>query len=379
MNKSDFIVRADCRRFRGDIPCFPGALCEGCERYEPIGKRILIIKLGALGDVLRTTPILPDLRLEYGPCHITWIVDEPSEPLLRNNPHIDRIVIYGPEAIIRVMVEKFDIVYSLDKHPGASGLATLARADKKTGFVLDSATGNISFSGDSAAYAYRLGLDDELKFGRNTKTYQQMTFEMIGLPWRGQNYILDLPDNMRAVGRSIVENLRFVRSGPVIGLVTGAGDIWPMKRWTVEHFADLADQLVEKLSARVILLGAERDHVRNVEIQTAARIEHPLAPHNMSILEFAGLISACNAIVTGDTAAMHIGLALGVPTVALFGPTSAREVEMYNCGRAVAAPVECSPCYRSSCAVSPTCMERITVGEVYEAVNALLKKADSGQ
>jgi len=373
MSEPNFTTRLDCRLFRGDAPCSPGALCEGCSKFEPIGKRILVIKLGALGDVLRTTPILDALRRESGPCHITWVVDELSHPLLVNNPHIGRLVVFGPEAIVRVMVERFDVVYSLDKHPGAAGLATLARAGRKVGFVLDATSGNISCEGESAAYAYRLGLDDDLKFRRNTKTYQQMTFEMLGLEWRGQNYIFNLSDKMRELGRGVIENMNFEEDGPAIGLVTGSGEVWPMKRWTVEHFAALADRLVEKLSARVMLLGAERDRARNIEIQTAAHFEHPLAPHNMGILEFAGLIGACDAIVTGDTAAMHIGLAMGVPTVALFGPTSAREVEMYRCGRAIVAPLECSPCYRSSCKVSPTCMELITVEDVFVSLMELME------
>ena len=185
MSEPKFTVRIDCRRFRGDTPCAPSALCEGCEKYEPMGKRILIIKLGALGDVLRTTPILPELRREHAPCHITWIVEEQSAPLLRNNPHIDRLVVYGPEAIVRAMTERFDVVFSFDKHAGAAGLAAMARAGKKIGFTLDEATGNISYTAESAEYAYRLGLDDALKFRENVYTYQQMIFEMLGLPWRG--------------------------------------------------------------------------------------------------------------------------------------------------------------------------------------------------
>ena len=70
MKSKKFSVRIDCRLFRGDIPCSPGAICENCPDYEPMGKKILILKLGAIGDVLRTTPVLPELHNAHGPCGV---------------------------------------------------------------------------------------------------------------------------------------------------------------------------------------------------------------------------------------------------------------------------------------------------------------------
>ncbi len=75
-------VHTDCLHFRGDIPCRPnkeqGYMCDGCPVYAPIGKRILIIKLGAIGDVIRTTPLLRKLRQQYPHCHITWVTHTPA-------------------------------------------------------------------------------------------------------------------------------------------------------------------------------------------------------------------------------------------------------------------------------------------------------------
>ena len=64
-------LKSDCRYFIGEKPCKFKRLCEGCGFYEPMGKRVLIVKLGATGDVLRTTLILKPLKEEYAPSHIT--------------------------------------------------------------------------------------------------------------------------------------------------------------------------------------------------------------------------------------------------------------------------------------------------------------------
>ena len=74
-------VKTDCKFFKGDIPCIyhkkEGVKCENCKYYEPLKEKILIIKLGAAGDVIRTTPILRVLRKKYPYANITWLTDYP--------------------------------------------------------------------------------------------------------------------------------------------------------------------------------------------------------------------------------------------------------------------------------------------------------------
>ena len=84
--------RLDCRYFLGDRPCRFKRVCEGCAEYSPMGKRFLIVKLGAIGDVLRTTPLLAGLKRAYPQSHITWVVDPAALPLLKHNPLIDRLL-----------------------------------------------------------------------------------------------------------------------------------------------------------------------------------------------------------------------------------------------------------------------------------------------
>ncbi len=105
----------DCRHFIGDRPCKFKRVCEGCDLYDPMGKRILIVKLAAIGDVLRTTPLLTGLKKTYPRSHITWVVDKEAHPLLRNNALIDRLLVFDFSSTLPLEVETFDRAIGLEK------------------------------------------------------------------------------------------------------------------------------------------------------------------------------------------------------------------------------------------------------------------------
>ncbi len=86
------------------------------------------------------------------------------------------------------------------------------------------------------------------------------------------------------------------------------------------------------------------------------------------VRHFAGMVGLCDVVVTGDTLAMHLALAQARRTVALFGPTSAPEIEMYGYGEKVVPKMECLGCYKNNCDFVPNCMDLISVDMVQAAV-----------
>ncbi|MCX5886603.1 MAG: glycosyltransferase family 9 protein, partial [Proteobacteria bacterium] len=114
-------IKKDCRFFKGDIPCKPhkrhGVHCtdpdgKSCVHYDPMEKRILIIKLGAIGDVIRTTPVLRKLKEVYPSSEIWWLTHTPE---ILPASFIDRPVRFDPASLLVVESTPFDIVYNLDK------------------------------------------------------------------------------------------------------------------------------------------------------------------------------------------------------------------------------------------------------------------------
>ena len=366
-------LNLDCRHYIGEKPCKYQRLCEGCGHYSPMGTRVLIVKLGAMGDVLRTTPLLPALRQRYPECHITWLVEEASFQLLTDNPLIDRLVRYDLGALLRLELETYDLAINLDKSILATGALMKARAPEKLGFAI-AETGSIYPLNPEAEYSFELGLSDDLKFRRNTKTYQEFTFESVGFEYHGEEYVFTIPDEDRAAAAEIFQEAGVTDDDLVIGLNTGSGAVFATKKWTIEGFVELAELLSEKLGAKVALLGGKDEVERNREIQSRVRTPIFDTGGYNPLKQFAAIVGRCSLIVTGDTLALHLAIAEKCPVVALFGSTCHQEIELYGRGEKIVGPADCAPCYKSSCE-KMTCMKNITAPQVFEAVRRVLGRA----
>lgn len=362
-------LRLDCRHYRGDRPCavgIQGPCPERCALYDPQGVRVLIIKLGALGDVIRTTALLPGLKAEWPQSHITWVTRPAGARLLANHPLIDRLLPFDAETICHLEIEPFDLCLSLDKEPGPASLAMRVRATDRRGIGLSAFGTPVPLNSD-AAYYFTLGLDDTLKFYRNDQSYQSLIYAAVGLRYRGESYRLYPGAAERRQAAALLCDLGLSDNDAVVGLNTGAGRVFANKNWSEHQYAELARRLVREARARVLLLGGPEERSRNRRIAATcpgvldAGCEHPE-------LLFAAIVERCQVVVTGDTLGMHVAIACGVPCVALFGPTCAQEIDLFGRGEKIVTSLACSPCYRRSCEKSPNCMDAIAVDRVAEAV-----------
>ena len=166
-------IFTDCRHYRVDRPCGPhkrsAARCPTCTEFDPATKRVLVVKLGAMGDVLRTTATLPPLMAAHTGSHITWITREASRPLLEMNPFVDRILTVESNYVEFLLTETFDLALGPDADPLSAAIMRLATAVEKRGFVADGDHGVIA-TNSAAANWWKLGLDDGLKRA-NRRTY----------------------------------------------------------------------------------------------------------------------------------------------------------------------------------------------------------------
>jgi ADP-heptose:LPS heptosyltransferase len=330
----------------------------------------LIIKCRAQGDVLRTTPLLPALKRKYPLSHVTWLVDLESLDLLRYNPYINRLLGYDLESALTLQVAEFDILISLDKEPGLTALATRVKASQKRGFGMNE-FGNLTVFNPAADYAYRLGVDDELKFSRNRKTYQEIIHEAAEVPYGHDEYVFGLPDEAKEKARRFMKRIRWTGRRPSIGLNTGAGAKFETKQWPAGHYLRLIKHLTQKTRADVFLLGGprEKEFNRLLSGKSGARV-HDTGTDN-TVLEFAGFISLLDVVVTSDTLGMHLAIALKKPVIALFGPTCPQEIDLYGRGTKLFQATGCSPCYRQTCPEA-RCMSEITPDRVSAEIDKFL-------
>lgn len=376
--------RTDCRHFRGERPCGFQETCVPCDSYRPMGTRILVVKLAAIGDVLRTTPMLVPLRERYAPCHVTWLTDRGAAELLSTTPGIDRLLPYCPEALVELAACRFDLLLCLDKEPRATGLATTLVAREKRGFGM-TPHGTLTFLNPEAEYAYRLGLSDTLKFKENRKTYPEIALEAVALPTSPlPTYQLVATDDEARAAETTLRALGIRENERVVGLNTGCGPAFATKKWTEEGFVELAVTLTaghQESPTCALLLGGPDERERNPRILRRANARGARivdAGCDKGLREFAALIGRLALLVTGDTLALHLGVGLGVPTLVIMGSTSATEIELYGRGAKVVTDFACSPCYLKVCPLPVTCMEAMPVARVLDAARALLAEIPAG-
>ncbi|SRR3989344_123786 len=346
-------IAEDCVHFRGDIPCQPhkekGVKCK-CEFYEKRGKRILIIKLGAMGDVLRSTPISAKLRIAFPRCEITWVTNFPEAA----KDASDVCLKFDAKALAVLTADSFDILYNFDKDKEACALAALVRARVKKGFTLRN--GKCAPIDGDAQHKFVTGVfDDESK--ANTKSYQEEMFEIAGLRFDGEEY-----------ETSIVEKAWKMPQGKIIGLNTGGAARWTARLWPDGHWAALAT-LLKKKGYTPLLLGGEAEDEKNKAI---AKRTGALYLGHFPFDEFTSLVQRCDAVVTCVTLGLHAAIGAKRKVIILNNIFNPHEFELYGRGTILGPPKACVCFYRSTCRYGESCMKNITPESVVKALEGLL-------
>jgi heptosyltransferase-2 len=347
--------------------------------------RIALIKTGALGDVVRTTALLPGLRRLHPELDLTWITAPGALPLVQNHPDVSRAVTIDDPPDTAWRHERYDWLISLDDDPEACRIASRLSAARVSGGY-EAPEGQRRYTADVEPWfgmgilrpAEQGGLDraNELK-KLNTKTVGTILYESLGLPFPVSRPYLALGSRHQEMARGCVESLGLPLQVPVVGMNTGAGSRWRFKSWGEDQTAALAARLHDELGVAVLVLGGPAESERNGRIVRAAN--RPLvveAPTNLELLSFAALINLCRVLLTSDSLALHLGAALNKPVVAFFGPTSGAEIDLYDLGEKIITPLECGCCYLKTCDVRPHCMQSIGVDRLFEAVGRWLLQAE---
>jgi len=366
------ILKTDCRFFKGDRPCDPhkenGVKCDDCSYYQPIASKILIIKLDAVGDVLRTTSILKPLKKKYPNSYIEWCTRKNSIELFRNNLLVDEVIVFEDDAFFRLSAEEFNIVINLDTSKLSSAIASNASAIEKFGYVLNK-KGYVESTSDAAQQWLEMSAFDDVK-KKNTKSYQQLMYEILNLDLPVERPIIQISsqEKEKISKKDFVKKLN--PANQTIGLNVGVGTKWPSKGWPIKRWQELIEKLGDKKFNLLLLGGPEEvDCIK----QLSAKFENTIDTGcDNSLLEFAAIVDLCDLVITSDTLALHIATALDKKIVALFGPTSASEIELYESGIKLSSLEDCKCYYRKYCSEEVSCMEKITCEMVIETMDTIL-------
>lgn len=367
------MLKSDCTYFKGDRPCSynknEGIMCNNCKHYMPISFKILIIKLDAIGDVLRTTSILQPLKKKYPSSYIQWCTRQNASDLFKNNSLVDEVITIEDDAPFRIKAESYDIVINLDTSKISSAIATCTTAKQKIGFVLNK-MGYVEPATAASNVWLEMSAFDQFK-KENKKSNQQLMYEILdlSLPVEKPIIILSKKEKDKISEKNFLKEINPKKS--ILGLNVGIGTKWPSKGWPLSRWKEL----IEKLSTsyyNLLLLGGPEEVGAIIQLKKEYNFLIDTGCDN-SLFEFAAIVDLCDLVITADTLALHIATALDKKIIALFGPTSLAEIELYGKGIKLSSPDGCNCYYRKYCSEEISCMEKITSEMVLRAINSLLK------
>ncbi len=377
----------------------PAQRCPTSRAEAP--KRILIVKLGALGDVLMTTPLLTALRRAYPQAHITWLVDTKNAQAIDANPHVDEIMqwdgdywslmrstrprnwvknrfgfrrLAGLARLKRALHHRFDLFITF--HPEQDLMRSAAAPAMSVGVFQSPRQEKREYeSRYTKSYKSRYTGNTAVDFPvHQTDTYL-LPLDALGLPpVTDKRMVLGYTAEDKATSDKLLEAHGVGKSDSFV--VLAPLTTWPSKCWPEERWSELGDALTRE-GKQVVLTGspAEREVVER--IASAMQSAPVILAGRLRFREAAALIARASLCVSSDSGTMHVAAAVGTPTVSLFGPTPpSRYAPQAGLGTVLLHPLPCSPCMEQVC-LNPLesqllCMRLLTVSEVQVAALSLL-------
>ncbi|MFO7445251.1 MAG: glycosyltransferase family 9 protein [Ignavibacteriaceae bacterium] len=365
-----------CKRFTGYKPCYPDHNCwtDGCKDNIPTGKKILIINLDAMGDVLMTTVQLPALKRKFPDSTIYWITDKIAVGLLQNNHYLDKVFAYDAESILILNNMKFDYVLNVDKSQRSCALLNSVIGEFKLGFGLNE-DGKIVPMNKGAFYNYNLGMDDNLKFRINQRTGQDYLAETFELDYSRDEYTFNFTEEEKSFIKAYRNQSGISENDFVVGFNTGCSNLYPNKKMTVEQHIFLIEKLLKENKYKIILLGGPEDTERNEKIYAPFKGKIINTPTNLGVRRGACFEDIADVVITGDSFGMHLAIALKKYVVAWFGVSCWTEIDLYDRGiKLIPEGLFCSPCWKKQCPYNLECIQMIDMNKITREVSAIFEK-----
>ena len=327
-------------------------------------RSILLIKLRAVGDVVLSTVVLKNLREALPQAEIDFLTEPAGAGVLEGNPLLARTVVYdrrsmsGPGLIRLIRSRRYDAVIDLFCNPRTALVTRLSGARVRVGYRFRGRT-----------YAYNTVVEPRGGEVHNTQ-FNLDALVRIGVPIvdRSLHIVPGEPDEEKA-GRILWER----RGRRIVAINPGGG--WTVKRWPLDRFARLADMLIDELGVDILLLWGPGEG-EEIEWLRRGMKHRPLIPPATKLLELAAILKRCWFMVSNDSGPMHIGAAMGIPVVGIFGPTNPHLQGPFGDQHQTVRNEElpCLGCNLTECPIGNPCMLELSVERVMEAARAMLHR-----
>ena len=335
---------------------------------------LLVRATNWLGDAVMTTPALAAVREGFPDARIVLLAQPLVGELFRHHPDVDEVMVYERpgrhEGVLgrlrlagEVRCRRFDGALLLQNAFDAALIAFLGRIPERAGYPTD---------GRRILLTLPVPLTPAI-LERHEVEYYLCLLDGLGIP-RPVPAVLKLTvaEEEREAMATRLASLGIEPGAPIVTINPGA-TYGSAKRWYPDRFAAVAEALSVEWSARVVVVGSTAEAPLAGEIEAATRNPLVNLAGKTTVRELMALLSLSSFLVTNDSGPMHIGAALGVPLVAIFGPTDWRRTSPWSSlAKVVRVEIDCSPCRRRVCDRGHECMLGVTPEMVVDAARQLL-------
>jgi heptosyltransferase II len=339
--------------------------------FEP--KKIIVRMPNWLGDAVRATPILEDLRNQWKEAEITAMCQSNLTGLIKADPNIDEILsfqkpkgllprIYQEDTIEPLQRGKYDLGILLTNSLSSAWWFWRGQVKRRIGFAANLRSPLLT---DAVPYPKAMESQDLVQ------TYKAL-LTPLGIPLSNTFPHLYVTEEEQLAAKQLLEKYEIGEDNLIIGVNPGSA-YGPARCWPPERFKEVTLRLIKNPRVRVVYFGDQSGAALVHQICTDLPKSVVNLAGKTNMRELIALIQRCTLLLTNDSGPMHLANALGTPQVALFGSTCDVRAGPYNNRtKVIHKHVECSPCYKRVCPIDFRCMKRIEVEEVYNEIEKLL-------
>ncbi len=326
-------------------------------------KRILVLRLGAMGDILFTTPALRGLKTKYPGCHITYVCLKKWTFLLKRNTDVDRVVglhYREPKALGKVLNEKFDLIVNFYELEDGAQLCQAVEADERLGHQW--INGKIQPDAESRLLLRNTETLKELY--RSRVHYPELYCQIARVEANDYRYVYQPPGLSRWLARRWLRKKK-IGAGQYIVLHTHSRGM-PSKTWPAKHVHEVTQAMSDW---KFVVIGYKPDRDMTKFLEDKPNVEVSLAPIEIQ----AAIIDQARLFIGIDSGPRQIAAAVGMSALTLFGPRPPEHLPLFSGDRNLW--VECPeyPCYDNPCRLGGQCMLRLDSRLIVDAAKEMLK------
>ncbi len=334
---------------------------------------ILLTRYKFIGDVVLTTPIIRSIRNSFPNAHLVYLCETKGASLLKGNPFLDEIIEFNDKKntfletfllLKKIRQKKFDVIIDLFSNPRTALWTKWSGVKNKIGYKKGAR---------SSVYTHQIEIENNLE---SAISQYYKTLMPLGIEPNNYETKIYLSDSEKEEAKRYLHWQGIELTKPIITIHPGA--TWKNKCWLPENFSALIDLLSAKTDSEIIISPGPNDSelINSIVNNSFGKVKIlPLLP----IRQLAGILSICKVFVSNDCGPMHIGVAVGTPTIGIFGPEppeiwfpySEKDGHKYFFSK-----LECSPCRATFCKFTEEnyllCMQKITTEEIFYAVKERL-------